>query len=173
LLSPEKGTQTEVGMKFRALNQRLQGYIAAYDLKRQNVTENDSARGYSLQTGEQTTKGFEAEIHAAWSAHWNVSATYSHIPTAKTTRSLNAAEVGRRINQIPKNAASLFVKYHARGDTMGWHADAGVRLQGRRTAQRGSHFVAMPQYALLDVGLGYEMCWTRNISKVRRQQRIW
>jgi len=59
LLSPEKGQQTEIGMKFQALNQRLQGYVAAYTLKRQNVTENDAARGYALQTGEQTTKGFE------------------------------------------------------------------------------------------------------------------
>jgi len=155
LLSPEKGKQTEIGMKFQALNQRLQGYIAAYTLKRQNVTENDAARGFALQTGEQTTKGFEAEIHAMLSAHWNASFTYSHIPTAKTTQSLNAAEIGKRINQIPKNAATFFLKYYARADKTGWHAHAGMRLQGHRTAQRGIHFVDMPTYTLLDAGLGY------------------
>jgi len=156
LLRPEKGQQTEVGIKFQALDQRLQGYIAAYTLERQNVTENDAARGFSVQIGKQRTRGIEAEIHAALSAHWNVSATYSYIPTAKTTKSVTTTEIGKRINQIPKHAASVFVKYQFSGAQAGWHADAGIRLQGKRTAQRGANFVAMPQYTLLDAGLGWD-----------------
>ena len=41
LLNPEEGKQTEVGVKLQALDQRLQGYIAYYDLTRKNVTETD------------------------------------------------------------------------------------------------------------------------------------
>jgi len=140
LLSPEKGQQTEVGLKFQALGQRVQGYVAAYTLQRQNVTENDASLGYSRQTGEQTTRGWEAELHAALSAHWQASFTYSGIPTAQTTHSLTAAEVGKRINQVPRHAASLFVQYHQRGDNTGWHANAGLR---------------MPSYTVLDAGVGY------------------
>ena len=60
--------------------------MAYYDLTRQNVTEPDSTNP-SLQIGEQKTKGFETELSAALTDQWNLTATYSYIPTAKTTES--------------------------------------------------------------------------------------
>ncbi|WP_438875895.1 TonB-dependent receptor domain-containing protein, partial [Bacillus cereus group sp. Bce028] len=42
LLNPEEGKQTELGVKFQALDRRVQGYLAVYDLRRKNVTENDA-----------------------------------------------------------------------------------------------------------------------------------
>lgn len=156
LLDPEEGKQTEVGMKFQGLDQRLQGYIAYYDLTRRNVTENDSTLGYSIQTGEQQTKGYEAELSAALSNQWHVSAAYSYIPTAEVTESLTSSEIGKRINHVPKNAASLSSQYYFSPDKLGWNMGAGVRLQGERTAQRGTYSVRMPSYTLFDVNAGYD-----------------
>lgn len=165
LLNPEKGKQAEIGMKFQAYDQRLQGYLAYYDLKRKNVTEADATLGYSVQTGEQVTKGFEAEVNAALTRQWNVSAVYSYIPTAEITESLTASEIGKRINHVPKHAASLFTKYYFNPDRMGWNIGAGIRYQGARTAQRGTYFVAMPGYTLFDVNAGYEeKSWGVNLS---------
>lgn len=165
LLSPEEGRQTEIGMKFQAFKQRLQGYLAYYDLTRRNVTESDATLGYAIQTGEQITKGFEAEVTAALSWQWHVSAAYSHIPTARTSKSLTATEIGKRINHVPKHAGSLSSQYYFNPDQLGWNLGAGVRLQGARTAQRGAYFVALPGYALFDMNVGYEeKSWSVNLS---------
>ena len=165
LLNPETGKQAEVGMKLQALDQRVQGYLALYDLKRTNVTEADATLGYSVQTGEQTTRGFEAELATAITRQWNVSAAYSYIPTAETTASLTAGEVGKRINHVPKNAASLFSQYYFQADKLGWNLGGGIRSQGDRTAQRGTYFVNLPGYALFDLNAGFQQkAWGVNVG---------
>ncbi|MGC3985681.1 MAG: TonB-dependent siderophore receptor [Pseudorhodoferax sp.] len=168
LLNPEEGKQTEVGMKFQAFDQRLQGYIAYYDLKRRNVTEtftNADGTSYSVQTGEQITRGFEAEVSAALSRQWNVSAAYSYIPTARISESLTASDIGKRINHVPKNAGSLSTQYYFNADRLGWSVGGGVRMQGDRTAQRGTAFVDLPKYTLVDLNAGYEQkSWSLNLG---------
>jgi iron complex outermembrane receptor protein len=55
---PEEGKQVEVGMKLQSPDQRIQGAIAWYDLKRQNVVVNDSINtSEKVQRGEQLTRG--------------------------------------------------------------------------------------------------------------------
>lgn len=165
LLSPEEGKQTELGVKFQALDRRVQGYVAVYDLQRKNVTESDATLGYSVQTGEQTTKGFEAEITAAMTRQWNVSAAYSYIPTARISESLTASEIGKRINHVPRSAGTVFTQYYFQPGRLGWNMGAGLRLQGERTAQRGTYFVRLPKYTLFDLNLGYEaQSWGMNLA---------
>lgn len=156
LLDPEKGKQTEVGVKFQGFDQKLQGYVAYYDLTRQNVTESDSTLGYSFQIGEQRTKGFEAELAAALNEQWNVTATYSYIPTAEITDSETASDVGKRINLVPKNAASLSTQYYFSPDQKGWNIGGGVSYQGARTSQRTTYYVPLASYTLYDVNAGYD-----------------
>ncbi|KAB0651572.1 TonB-dependent siderophore receptor [Acinetobacter bohemicus] len=165
LLNPEEGKQAEVGVKFQALDQRLQGYVAYYDLTRKNVTESDASGNFSIQTGEQVTKGFEAEMAAALTEQWNVAATYSYIPTAKITESVTASEIGKRSNHVPKNASSLSTEYYFSPDQFGWNIGAGIRYQDSRTAQRSTDFVYLPSYTLVDVNAGYETkSWAAGLS---------
>ncbi len=165
LLNPEEGKQAEVGVKFQALDQRLQGYVAYYDLTRKNVTEADASGNFSIQTGEQVTKGFEAEMAAALTEQWNVAATYSYIPTAKITESVTASEIGKRSNHVPKNASSLSTEYYFSPDQFGWNIGAGIRYQDSRTAQRSTDFVYLPSYTLVDVNAGYEAkSWAAGLS---------
>lgn len=165
LLNPEEGKQAEVGIKLQAFDQRLQGYVAYYDLTRKNVTESDASGNFSIQTGEQVTKGFEAEIAAALTEQWNVAATYSYIPTAKITESVTASEIDKRSNHVPKNASSLSTQYYFSPDQLGWNIGAGIRYQDSRTAQRGTDFVYLPSYTLVDVNAGYEAkSWGAGLS---------
>ncbi|OTG96825.1 TonB-dependent siderophore receptor [Acinetobacter sp. ANC 4973] len=165
LLNPEEGKQAEIGIKLQAFEQRLQGYVAYYDLTRKNVTESDASGNFSIQTGEQVTQGFEAEMAAALTDQWNVAATYSYIPTAKITESVTASELGKRSNHIPKNASSLSTQYYFSPDQFGWNIGAGIRYQGSRTAQRNTDFVYLPSYALFDVNAGYEAkTWGAGLS---------
>lgn len=165
LLNPEEGKQAEIGIKLQAFEQRLQGYVAYYDLTRKNVTESDASGNFSIQTGEQVTQGFEAEMAAALTDQWNVAATYSYIPTAKITESVTASEMGKRSNHIPKNASSLSTQYYFSPDQFGWNIGAGIRYQGSRTAQRNTDVVYLPSYALFDVNAGYEAkTWGAGLS---------
>ncbi|MRW90198.1 TonB-dependent siderophore receptor [Duganella sp. FT80W] len=165
LLKPETGKQTEVGMKFQGYEQRLQGYVSAYDLTRQNVTESDATLGYSVQTGEQVTKGFEAEVAASLTKQWNMSASYSYIPFAKTTESLTTSDIGKRINLVPKNSVGLFTRYYFSPNKMGWNAGANARFQSARTAQRGVNYVALAEHTVFDANAGYEAgAWSVNFS---------
>ena len=156
LLDPEEGKQAEVGVKFQGLNQRLQGYVAYYDLTRQNVTETDASGNFSIQTGEQVTKGFETELSAALTDQWNLTATYSYIPTAKITESETSSDIGKRINHVPKNAASLSTQYFFADEQLGWNIGASANYQGARTAQRETYYVPLSSYTLYDVSAGYE-----------------
>ncbi|MEG2921191.1 MAG: TonB-dependent siderophore receptor [Acinetobacter sp.] len=165
LLNPEEGKQAEVGIKLQAFDQRLQGYVAYYDLTRKNVTESDASGNFSIQTGEQVTKGFEAEMAAALTEQWNVAATYSYIPTAKITESVTASEIGKRSNHVPKNASSLSTQYYFSPDQFGWNIGAGIRYQDSRTAQRSTDFVYLPSYTLVDINAGYEAkSWGAGLS---------
>ena len=125
-------------------------------MTRKNVTETDSSGNFSIQTGEQTTKGFEAELAATLNPQWKVLASYSYIPTAKVTESLISSDIGIRTNHIPKNAASLSTQYFFSPDQLGWRVGAGMRYQGARTAQRGTDYVELPTYVLFDLNAGYE-----------------
>lgn len=158
LLDPEEGKQTEIGMKFQGLDQRLQGYVSYYDLVRKNVTETETVgtRSYSIQTGEQTTKGYEAELSAALTPQWNVSTAYSYIPTAKITASTTLSDLGKRINHVPKTITSLSTQYYFAENKQGWNIGGGVRYQGASLAQRGTYYTPIASYTLFDVNAGYE-----------------
>lgn len=165
LLKPETGKQTEAGVKFQGLNNRLQGYVAVYDLTRQNVTETDPTQSFSIQTGAQETKGFEAEAAMEMTRQWNVSASYSYIPFAKTTESVTTGDIGKRINLVPKNAVGLFTQYYFNPDKMGWNMGAGARYQSARTSQRSTNYVALAGHTVVDVNGGYEAdSWSLNLS---------
>lgn len=161
LLDPEEGKQTEIGVKFQGFDRRLQGYLAYYDLTRKNVAETvydstGTALNYSALVGEQRTKGLELEAALVLNNQWNISGAYSYIPTAKIVQSTKTQEIGQRISQIPEHAASFSTQYYFNPGRLGFYVGGGARYQGKRTAWRGSSFIDLPEYTLLDLKAGYE-----------------
>lgn len=62
---PETGKQLEWGLKHESADGRLTGSLAIFDLKRRNVTTSDPVNtGFSVQTGEQQSRGVELELGA-------------------------------------------------------------------------------------------------------------
>lgn len=170
VLDPEKGQNAEIGVKFQGFDRKLQGYASVYDLTRKNVAEtvyddNGRSAGYSELVGKQRTKGFEFETAYVMNNQWNISGSYSYIPTAKIVENSLASNVGERISQIPKHAASVSTQYHFSPDRLGWYVGGGLRYQGERTAWRTAvnnnglatkHFIDLPAYTVLDAKAGYE-----------------
>lgn len=156
ILDAEKGQQAEVGVKFQGFSRRLQGYLSYYDLTRKNVAETVERANYSDLIGKQRTKGVELETALVLNNQWNISGTYSYIPTAKIEEAATNYQKGQRISQIPKHAASVSTQYHFSPDRLGWYVGGGARYQGKRTAWRARSFMDLPSYALLDLKAGYE-----------------
>lgn len=164
VLAPETGEQYEIGVKFQGFDRRLQGYLAYYDLTRKNVAEVVDSSGddnvYEL-VGKQRTKGFEVEAALVLNNQWNVSGSYSYIPTAKIEEAseLYSYDVGERLSQVPKHAASVSTYYYLNPGRLGFYVGAGARYQGKRTAWRTNnttrHFIDLPSYTLLDLKAGY------------------
>ncbi|WP_249044009.1 TonB-dependent receptor domain-containing protein, partial [Burkholderia diffusa] len=105
---PEKGKQVEVGMKLQSPVQRIQGAIAWYDLKRQNVLVTDTANsGYKVQRGEQLTRGIETELSAEILEGLKLTAAYTYTIDAEISKDANASNVGKALDNIPEHAYSL------------------------------------------------------------------
>lgn len=61
IFEPQKANQLEGGVKLNLINGKLSGTLSYYDIKVKNVVRTDADNpGYTLQNGEQYSKGFEA-----------------------------------------------------------------------------------------------------------------
>ncbi|WP_432379312.1 TonB-dependent siderophore receptor [Duganella sp. P38] len=157
---PEEGKQAEVGAKFEFDHGRITGAVALYDLKRQNVTTADPDPAHiavlpsaQVQTGEERTKGFEAELNADLRNGWDVQAALSLI-NGRVTED-NSGNVGKRLLNVPRQSASLTSRYRFRGGALhGLSAGAGVRYEAGKTGPAVSYTV--PGYTAVDANLGYD-----------------
>ena len=154
---PENGHQAELGVKLQGAGGRLQGAIALYDLTRRNVLASDpdpTHAGYSVQVGEQRTKGLETEVSADLPAGWNFTATATFTPFAKITDDSVASRVGRRLDDVPRRAASVFVRRTFQtGALRGWSLGAGLRHESDKVGY--SYDYTIPEYTVVDASVGY------------------
>ncbi len=105
---PEEGKQVEVGMKLQSPDQRVQGAIAWYDLKRQNVVVNDPINtSEKVQRGEQLTRGIETELSAEILEGLKLTAAYTYTIDAEISKDANVSNVGKALDNIPEHAYSL------------------------------------------------------------------
>lgn len=152
---PETGKQGELGVKFERDGGRTVATLAVYDLRRQNVLTADTANpGFSVQTGEQRSRGFEAELAADLRNGWNWWAAYTYTDS-EVTRDNTARNVGKPLNNVPRHSATAWSTYRFRGDgpLQGWGFGAGARYEGEK---RGFSFdYVIPEYTAFDAAVSY------------------
>ncbi|QOT80934.1 TonB-dependent siderophore receptor [Cupriavidus basilensis] len=150
---PETGRQAEVGIKFDLPNKSGLVTLSAFDLTRRNVLSSDPVNtGFSIATGEQRTRGLEAELTADLGGGWSLAGAYAYI-ASEVTEDTVAANVGKPLNNVPRHSVSLWGTKHFRGPLAGWYAGAGMRAE---SAKRGYTFnYTVPGYAVADLGVGY------------------
>jgi iron complex outermembrane recepter protein len=151
---PETGRQAELGVKFELDGGRSNVNLAVYELKRQNVTTADlDNSGYSVQLGEQRSKGFEAEIAADLRNGWRLSAAYGYTD-AIVLKDSTLAYVGKVLNSVPRHSASVWSVYRfPQGVLSGWGAGAGLRHESAKSGFSVNYTV--PGYTVADASLNY------------------
>ncbi|NJR69832.1 MAG: TonB-dependent siderophore receptor [Synechococcales cyanobacterium CRU_2_2] len=151
---PEEGEQFEVGLKAKSPNNRLSSTLAFYNLKRSNVTTQDPDNpGFQLQVGEQQSRGFEFDLAGEIIPGWSLIGTYTYTDTEITKD--NRFEVGNRLDNVPKHAASLWTTYQIQsGSLEGLGLGFGVFFEGDRAGDLNNNF-DLPSYTRTDASIFY------------------
>ncbi|WP_151963769.1 TonB-dependent siderophore receptor [Acinetobacter oleivorans] len=153
---PEKGKQIEVGMKLQSPDQRVQGAIAWYNLKRQNVVVNDSVNlNEKVQRGEQLTRGIETELSAEILEGLKLTAAYTYTIDAEISKDAKTNNIGKSLNNIPEHAYSLSARYKFDpASKLGWYVGGGFRGETYKTVDGLD--VHIPGYTVFDTEAGYD-----------------
>ncbi len=153
---PETGRQFEVGVK-ADIARNLSATLALYDLRKQNVTVDDpnsTDPNDQIQTGEQTSRGIELDIVGEITPGWKVIASYSYID-AFISEDTSGLE-GRRRDNIPENAASLWTTYEIQqGNLQGLGFGLGLFFVGDRFGDLDNSYV-LPSFVRTDASVFYK-----------------
>jgi iron complex outermembrane recepter protein len=154
LFQPERGTQYEVGVKADWLDRRLSTTLAFYQITRSNVLTADPANpNFSIQTGEQRSRGIELDIVGQILPGWKIAAGYAYTD-ARITED-NTFAVDNRINNVPENAVSLWTTYEIQtGSLRGLGFGLGIFYVGQRQGDLDNSF-EVPSYTRTDASIFY------------------
>jgi iron complex outermembrane receptor protein len=166
---PTTGQQYEVGIKYEPLGTRSRLTLAAFDLTQQNVLTTDPVNaGFSVQTGEIRSRGFEAEASASLTDGLELIATYTlmDIEVTKSTQ----GNVGKTPIVTPEEMASIFADYTFQtGPLARLGFGGGVRYVGKSYKDLPNN-VANEAYTVVDATLHYgfdeNTTWQLNVSNL-------
>ncbi|BAI96745.1 ligand-gated channel [Sphingobium sp. TA15] len=157
LPDPSHGENIEGGIKAELFGGRVTATAAIYQLTKTNVVVSDPANpGFSTQTGEQRSRGVELEANASLAEGLNLIGSYAHADS-KITEDTNAALIGNRIYNAPRDTASLWISQRfGNGALAGLELGGGVFHVGNRAINNANLF-DLPAYTRFDARIGYDL----------------
>jgi iron complex outermembrane recepter protein len=155
---PTTGQQYEAGARYTIPGSRVMVTFAAFDITQQNVLQPDpdlAHNGFSVQTGEIRSRGYEAELVANLAEGLNAVASYTRQDLEVTMSS--GVDLGKRPILTPSNLASAYLDYTIpTGRLTGLGFGGGVRYVGSTYMDNRNTALNDP-YTLYDVGVHYKM----------------
>ncbi len=156
LLDPTTGRQVEIGVKYQP--EGWNGFFSAavFDLRQNNVSNTVALPGGGTtiaQIGEVHARGVELEGVASLTEGLDLHAAYTYMDTEILGRTDN----GKRLDNVPANAASLWLDYTFQegSDLDGFGIGGGVRYVGQRYGDTANTF-DLGGVALLDAAIRYK-----------------
>jgi iron complex outermembrane recepter protein len=153
VFQPERGTQYEVGVK-ADITQKLSATLAFYQLTRTNVETDDPINpDFSIQTGEQRSRGIEFDLSGEILPGWKVITSYAYTDAHITKDT--TFPVGNLIDNVPQHSASLWSTYEIqKGAVKGLGFGLGLYYVGDRAGDLDNTFV-LPSYLRTDASIFY------------------
>lgn len=152
----ETGQQYEGGIKTDLNGGRVRTTLAVYQLTRDNVlVPFPQFPGTQIQTGQQRSRGIEADVAIKLTDRWNLTAAYTYTDV-EVRKDTNPLLIGDRPISVPKHQASLWTTYDlslGRGVlTLG----GGGRYVGEREGTLPNSY-QLPNYAIVDAAAIYRV----------------
>lgn len=168
---PETGRQFEAGIKYQIPRTRAFLTAAVFDLTRENYVQTDPGTFLPVQRGKARSRGLELEGVASFDSGWDLVAAYTLLDN-KVLDTVDPAEQGKRLVQVPAQFGSLWVKYTVpNGSWKGFGIGGGARYTGYNYADTPNTF-RVPSYVLGDAVIDYTWNHYRfalNVSNILNQ----
>ena len=166
---PQQANQWEGGIKAELLNRKITASLSYYNIYVTNITRPDPSRaGFTIQDGNMSSKGFEADISANPLPGLNLIAGYSF------NKSLNdqtdPASNGRRpVTAGPEQLVNFWTSYQfVRGTMKGWGIGMGGNYASENLITNNSvnGIFTLPAYTVINSTLFYNAAAFRIALKV-------
>ncbi|QUS60316.1 TonB-dependent siderophore receptor [Synechocystis sp. PCC 7338] len=150
---PQTGRQFEVGVK-ADITDKLSVTFSAFDIRKQNVPTIDPANPlFTIQTGEQTSRGVELYLGGEILPGWNIVTGYSYLDAFVSQD--NTDIVDNTLANVPSNQFSLWTTYEIQsGDLQGLGFGLGLFYVDQRAGDLDNTFV-LPSYFRTDAAVFY------------------
>jgi len=155
--SPERDHQWEGGVKFEPGSSRMTMTAALFQIEKNNVLApdpNNPNSPFSVQNGQERSKGFEFQFQGSPVRGLNLLASYAFVQ-AQVTKSTQYP-VGNLLPNAPRHSGAIWANYQAPGGVL---RHLGLNAGLVSTAARQDNFfntALLPGYARLDLGSYYE-----------------
>ncbi|MEO1340007.1 MAG: TonB-dependent siderophore receptor, partial [Cyanobacteria bacterium J06635_13] len=151
---PETGRQFEVGVK-TDISEQLSFTFAAFDIRKQNVRTTDPDDPlFSVQTGEQASRGIELSVNGEILPGWNITTGYTYLDAFVSED--NTDIVDNQLPNVPDNQFSLWTTYDIqRGSLEGLGFGLGFLFVDDRFGDLDNTFT-LPSYFRTDAALFYK-----------------
>jgi iron complex outermembrane receptor protein len=152
---PERSRQVEAGVKLGPSGGRVWLTAAFYHLTRDDVLTGDLDHpGFSLQVGEQRSRGLEVDLTGDFGRGWSATLAYAYTD-AVVTEDTRIRE-GNRLANIPEHSGRLWTTYRLRsGRAAGLGFGGGVAFQGGKQGDVRNTF-DVPAFERLDAVVFFE-----------------
>jgi iron complex outermembrane receptor protein len=171
-LPPERGLQWEGGVKAELLDKRLTVTIAYYDIHKSGIVQTIPGTPFSRPVGLVESQGAELDVAGRIDENWSLIGNYSY-DDARIVGDVNGSwltggQLGNRLQNVPRNAGSLWLKYDAQGDFKGLSLGGGVTAVGQRQGDNNNSF-QLPGYARIDLMALWRLPsdlapWAKNVT---------
>jgi iron complex outermembrane receptor protein len=149
---PEESRQLEAGIKLHP-GHGLSATFALFELTRRNVPT--SVGFLSVQTGEQRSRGVEADLTWQANRNWSFLASYAYID-AVVARDGNAALVGKPLNAVPRHSGRLWANYtFTDGPLDGLSIGGGLYAASEQVVELGNVW-RTPAFVTFDARIAYQ-----------------
>lgn len=153
---PAESTSKEIGFKFD-VNSQLAGQVAFFHIDRTNVAVTDVTDPFfrSIVTGEQRSRGVDADITWHPSNAWDLLANYSHTE-AEFTNDEAGVPAGNKLAGVPKNTARIWANYKFQQDALkGLSTGIGANWQSDAYVDNANTFKT-DSYYTIDAAVAYQ-----------------
>ncbi|MDO4768820.1 MAG: TonB-dependent receptor [Brachymonas sp.] len=158
------GKQFEIGSKFKLLDGRATGTLAAYHIVRKNLATRDPSNPQqTILVGQQSSHGIELAVDAQLTKQLRAQANMAFVNPkfdnfTEIVKGKPVSRVGNIPNNTPRSIANIWLNYAFKP---GWNASMGVRRVSSVYGDNANTIKA-PAYTLLDFGLDYN--YSKNLK---------